>query len=1393
MNRIYQGKVTHVEIANPDKHAPQDKRWQPFDLDDAKQAKAKWQAALWQHHQLFQDAVNYYLFCLAAMASDETTPMGKLRKQLGDVWGPFVRKSKRFKGLRAVIVPYVLPGNTQATIEDAFAAVLDGNSSSKELLQLAVDALVEDLGGDSAIQQEGRGYLPRLCWPGYNGQFPRGAASLQKAEAKTTLPALLHDPESARNLDAIAAKLKFGFFANPIPNANPVSGKEARYKFLEALTWLKEKDSRLTAFADHLEKKIGALPESAAYPAYAGGSINKEALKRRFFAYLLFEHVERSPLTFEVLRDSFPAPKSSARQTPKAAAGTVDRLVSMGDDPIKLARGKRGYVFPAFTSLPCWGGKVPVELLWSEFDIAAFKEALKTANQFRLKTEERLEKAAGLQAELDWMDGKATKLKRAEHVEEELPAVLKGDPRFEKVKHLIEVELAEEHYLAEGESVAYGLHPRTLRCYRDLVVLWNKKAKPGQPFSEEVYRKLIAATDEFQAENKERIGSVTLFKKLLEKDYWCLWTTPDEATAAARQKAGFSGRIVEDYQHYLELQADIARLKEPIRFTPADAEHSRRLFMFSDLMGRAKSEHVPDATPHGFGVDVSLAVNADGIWKETRVRLHYSAPRLGRDGLRKASGEDLERAAWLQPMMAALNLPEPTLQDFSKCALSLMPNRQGEEFRHLLNFPVSLDPSALHKAVGSQARWVSQFVAFGKGDDEQKFFLRWPREETPALRKVGPWWEALDAFTCLPVDLGQRDAGAYALLDVRANARWGKKPARELGNTNGKTWSAGLAAAGVLRLPGEDARVWRDGRWQEELSGEKGRLATDDEWKETRDLIRRLADFVADAKEGTLNAEEVVISWIGDDPKAWSFPELNGKLLRVVGRAQGWLARCHRWLWMLGDESRRERAHAELLEQERRPDWRPRAEAKEVGPLLKLIKGEIGRLNSFLPEQLVRLANRCAPLRGRKWAWNKHPDAEFSKEGCHLLEMVEATDHKPLIAGQRGLSLERIEQLEELRRRFQSLNRALQRVPGTAPKSGREMRNDPLPDCCPDILDKLDRTKEQRVNQTAHLIVAQALGVRLRPHQASVEERAAKDLHGEYEPIPGRKPVDFVVLEDLSAYLSSQTRERKENLRLMKWCHRQVTDKVKELCQAFGIPVLETPAAYSSKFCSRTGVAGFRAREIRNEDRNTFPWRKRLADGDESTRELFDWLAKANEGRANRVPRTLLVPMPLGPLFVPAASKLPVMQADINAAINLGLRAIAAPEAHAIHVRIRSETTGGQFQVRAESKREKARWGNRPPGIKMVNETQQAALAREGGKPNFFVDLGKLAMFDKAVIADLPLPLASGRGLWKSVRDREWTRCREINGERMRQWGFQVEDCPPQPAATPGEEDDLPM
>ena len=59
MNRIYQGKVTAVEL--PDgKDESGNLKWKK--LDD-------WPISLWHHHELFQDAVNYYTVCLLALAS----------------------------------------------------------------------------------------------------------------------------------------------------------------------------------------------------------------------------------------------------------------------------------------------------------------------------------------------------------------------------------------------------------------------------------------------------------------------------------------------------------------------------------------------------------------------------------------------------------------------------------------------------------------------------------------------------------------------------------------------------------------------------------------------------------------------------------------------------------------------------------------------------------------------------------------------------------------------------------------------------------------------------------------------------------------------------------------------------------------------------------------------------------------------------------------------------------------------------------------------------------------------------------------------------------------------------------------------------------------------------
>lgn len=1396
MNRIYQGRVTKVEIFN-------EKNAEPQPLEN-------WEEKLWQHHELFQDAVNYYVIALLALATSPSNRLHSIRSRIAQagsehaVWEAFRRRGATRMGMRESVAKYFCPKNPTATPEECFAAALAGNAHTnddrgREVLDLALQELLIECDGEGAIQQKGREMLPRFCWSAYVGSYPYADDAVAKDQARQELPALLHDPATVTDLTGLTAQLRFGFFANEKPAAKPFTGQDARRKLTEALKWLTERVPPLKASEDRLGSAIAALPADVQIPAYAGGSINKDALKLRFYSYLLFRYVEQSPITFATLRDSFSKPKENAEPSGKksAKASRSSEMRTFGDDPIKLARGSRGFVFRAFTSLSIWGADDPTKLAWKEFDIAAFKEALKALHQVEAKGEERDKERGKLQNRTGAMRGKEKWKKPAPDSKEEPPPFLAGDPRINRLEHLIDVDLREEYELSEGVPTKYGLQARTIRGFRDLRREWNKVVAPGGPYSDEKKAKLLERLRHYQKENPTVIGSVRLFEVLLEKDNWLIWQEPSDQDRATWWNNEFAADPVDALTDERQMLADIEQLREPIRFTPADPVHSRRQFYFSDVCKfteHGEFRHEPNSQT----VLVPFAVNDGKTWSLTRTRIHYSAPRFLRDGLREERGEHLEAVPFFQPMMAALAGVEPLPQDFRDCPVALMPEQLASGGRRiLLNFPITIKPDKLAASIGKQALWEKQFAAFA----DQNFYLRWPERDgavakasdaASLAKAVIPWWKKLDAFRCLAIDLGQRDAGASALLDVRANHDFGKKPAREIGTTPGKKWRASVAATCLLRLPGEDAKVIRDGKWQEEFSGERGRNAETSEWNEARSLCERLA----------LNADEI----LDTDPTWFSFPELNDRLLFALRRAQTHLARFQRWSWMLkstemvkdadgNDIERHAKICVEIAESdETDAELKQAAAERNYDEAARLAIADANQLRSNLESVLVAVANRVLPLRRRRWEWVTRDD----DSKCHVLrQTVTATDtNMKKICGQRGLSMERLEQLEELRRRCQSLNRALRQTPGEKPKLGRPTRGAELPDPCPDLLEKLDEMREQRVNQTAHMILAQTLGVRLRVPQKDHAERERKDVHGEYERF--REPVDFIVLEDLSRYLSSQGRARSENSRLMKWCHRAILGKLKDLCSPYGIPVVEATAAYSSRFCSRTGVAGFRAVELTPKHRHEWTWRRhfnRLAviekgeakpdkerDAEaQRVKALFDTLDKINDGRreAGKQYRTLLAPTPGGPIFVPTqpnknGARRHTIQADINAAINLGMRAIASPDCHETHVRVRTEfDKQGKLHARSETKREKARWGSAAPEILFTAhkaEQQRVSLAKESPRPNFFVDHGRVAKFDFGRIDGVRPPVASGRGLWSRVRRLEWNTVNTLNNDRLEKW-----------------------
>lgn len=1441
MNRIYQGRVSRAKIIDQKGNVISESDWNG-------------ESALWEHHALFQDAVNYYVVCLLALAGPGNA-LWPIREKLdakneaGDdelmVWRPFRRRGALRRGLRDSIAKYLTPGNDTPTPNECFAAALAGNECSlseegMRRLDTGLAQLLDKCTGPAGCKQAAPVFLPRFAKPAYNGNYGADTSTLAREDEGARFPFVLHDPGTTA---ASSSLDEFSAHSIALPNEKKpkFSGKEAVAKLFGMVADWRERQPASEDDWQRLEAVIGKLPDDFTMSGYAATSA-KSAVKFRLFAMFFFRYVERSEFTLGLLRATTKMPEVNEVPPVRIAP-------SRAGDPIRTGRGSRGYVFRAFTSLPCWGGDDEGSPTWINFDFAAFEEALKALHQVDAKAEER-EKARELkQGQHDYQRGKTKKWKGGGEGEESIrPPVLAGDPRIARLAQLVDEELREEYEMSEGVSVKYGLHQRTIRGFRDVRKQWNDLLAEGEGFSEAAKQKIRDALTAYKIENAQTMGSPTVFDAMLERRNWIIWREPTvellgewRNVAKLADDAEFAKDPLQALTDERELLEEIDRLRGPIRFTPADPEHSRRQFYFSDASPLDKKRRLRHDRQ---ALETEIALRTGNKWACQWVRITFTAPRLLRDQLNNASGVE---AAWQQAMMVALGLKTGLAKNgkparFEDCAaVALMPEvgEHGEK-RILLNFPLTLDGEAIANQLGKAVRWDA--LQFG-GADRDSFWLRWPKtwiDEKKERKKTPPtpWWRGSATFRVLSVDLGQRDAGAFALLEASAGIA-PKPQSRKLGEgDDGKIWWATVRATGMLRLPGENAHVMRDGQRQEEFSGARGRNPIAGEWAEGQDICAKLG-FIPDKMLGT-------------DESRRSVPELNDDLLYALRRAQSRLARLQSWSCLAYEEAdeknrasfdkRRARIQEQMVEalsaravEEKKPaeergqelpergGWldevRPLIEKQAWAAVAERIKREIGHERASIQRELLRIADRVQPLRGRRWEWVPRPNDSAN----HILRQTErgTDDRLKLLAGQRGLSLKRVEQLESLRQRCQSLNRALMQEPGVPAKLGRSKRGIELPDPCPELLDRLEALKEQRVNQTAHLILAQALGVRLRVHTQDATTRATQDIHGEYERIPGREPVDFLVLENLDRYLASQGRSRGENSKLMKWCHRAILGKLKQLCEPYGLRVLETPAAYSSKFCSLTGVAGFRAVELSPEDAKEFRWKKHLdrlnaeergerklldEEREESQRvkAIFDALGRINAGIRQANPsrpkwRTLLAPVAGGPIFVPAsgmehyerrnpktgkietairfaevAGRHPaVVQADINAAINLGLRAIASPEADDIHLRIRAKRDGDTFVVRAENKREIKRWGVKPPvPITVPDEANRKKLLTEAHL-NFFADLGRVAGYDRAEIAGNKT-YASGRGIWGTLKGnkrnpgKDWLCVAKINEARIR-------------------------
>lgn len=1411
MNRIYQGRVSSVQIPSGGKNKAQTTEWEELHLDP-KEAKKIGERILSEHHEIFQDAVNYFIVAMAALADPSSQDefsrvMRDIRSRVVSAWETFPNVSAARRGaksFKASLSKWLNLGNS-VTVEEAFRKILDNNQADTALLNLALIAVLKNCTGESGIKQGGRTYLPRLCYPGYTGSWDYAAVTATSAWGKDKLAQILHANPTQQELEGIAAEMELSWLFK-VQDGAFFTGLDARNRIREALRHLKVHfiSDLQSAVSARLAPLIAGIDEPLEYLSGLEKQVeflsldyriprNKKAAKDLVFAAMAFKTFP-CDLTRQCLRLCVKKPTAKA----KVAKDDEILLRSRGDDPVSLARGSRGFVFPGFTALPCWADSNHGKLAWKEFDIAAFKEALKSLNQFNIKTKERGERQAQLVGLIAHVLGKPITGWRPENSESggesDLPEPIDGDLlqlafrlEEEMTSELADCVIGARSDLVFGAATfpiregGWKITRASLRGFREIQEDWNRRrAELGPSLKKEDLEEVVHAfqRDETKARS---IGSVPLFLRLCQERFHHLWAMDSSAGGSDSNPALWQVSVLHD------LVEEFLRTCEPVNLTPAEPRHSRRLFMFSDLDGKSASRKTSQRS-----VEVSVAAyDNSGKLVEKRLRLNFSAPRLGRDGLLD------DEPAWLQPMLSGLGWVAPKLDGGFDPALSLMPDytRDGD-IRFLLNFVVDVDTGPLHNFIGKANLWKGMF----NGMAGKNLHLHWPGT-LPATRKDTPWWRNAailrDGFTVLANDLGQRQAGAWALLRVTSSKPESSRPVRFIGNDGERDWFAEILKTGMHRLPGEDVLVRAsDGSLSSELSGKRGRLADESrgEWSEARELASRL-----------LAAEPS--KWIGETAGERSFPEQNDALIALANRRISRLATYHKWSCIPTDSagSRIQMVLAELeyWQDSEVEKWRLSLQQGNLEEFRKSAAEAFLRYRQELLETLVVLANRVCRLRGRKWVWKQRPDSAYGE-----LDWVEATSNEmPAVRGQRGLSMARIEQLENLRRLFLRINRAWDREPGKPAKFGRADAGRDSGEPCELLLEKIDAMKEQRVNQTAHLILAQALGVRLGPHVGDSHKRDIHDRHGEYEPIPGRTPVDMIVIENLDRYLASQGRSPDENSRLMKWSHRAVRDKIKMLAEEpFGIPVVEVAAAYSSRFCCFNSEAGARCVEKHSLEphlREQIEKRSTDTTSDSSQRNLwrtlvaqFKALESENESRTRtgKKPRTLLFPRAGGPLFLGAVAS-PLRQADMNAAVNLGLRAVAAPESIDLLHRLRCERKDDSFAPVAKNKREEA-CARQKPVLELLGAASAKLAATKS--PNFFVDEGGIADFDAASleIGGKRFAMASGIGLWASVNRRMLPRIIDINAERLDAWGIAcpvgLQGATPK-SGNPDPEDDIPM
>lgn len=1334
INRIYQGRIINAEFEDDDLR--QNAQYSPYD-------------AIYDTHRLFQDAVNYHIVALAGMCQGKAVPIAaEFEARIKSIWTAKPKNAVLAETMQDSLARTL---NLTAPSYDEVIDVIYYGIEHRELLPFVLKYIMESTqSGAGVLQKKSKELLPKLCNPEFNGNFdfsPKGresAKGLQKLKDRLTLADDEELIELAKHMDLSWAGIKTEPNGYHSIEDTAFEVRKAITNFLELLD--KERDNTIqelqARYPIDLSEMLRELTKNAPTIEKKSLAKNKKvSLILKYCAVLFMYYPCR--LTADLLHSRLPKQKVGTDSNNEWDTSLLE------NDPMILTRGKRGYIYKGFSALPCWetGINSMYEKSW---DILALQEALKAIHGFDLKQKEREKKRKEIEQNIRYVtEGIGKPVDTNDENDAPLP-VFKDDPRYNAVIALIKE-------LTQKEEEPYTITSRTLNSFEDVTKAWKASINAGCDKTEDLQQ----CVKSVQAKSK-RFGSQVLFDALCKPEYRCIWELP-----APCDKYPRSENILIDYGMLQSWNKELVHLSEPVRVTAAEARYSPRQLMYSDLANLG--EHVKKGCTFidrekgliRLGV---LVRNEKGRWMGTPVRVTYSAPRFVRDQIGESSEfwpkEKLPlRKEWMQPMLQALNLPPESMPIMDKTpavGLTMADTSDGNGMpRMYLNFPTRLNVEPLQKELGKSELWQRQFC----GGKDELLHLLWP-----AIQKKAnvAWWEneniQKSGFSVLSVDLGVRYAAAYSLVRVstRDNIKslsGGDVVNRCIGCSEAHSWYAAVTRQGLIKLHGEGRSTAINSKKTQasrEVQGIRQAQETDKQTIINAFAKVGVSPWFANKKEEQLN-----------------ILQLNDECLRLFRRILSRNRIFASWVYKLtlaekaADTLQDMKNYFSKVGDDFYPDIRQAVEAGDVSTAEKCLWTAAKALREELPKLAEVVTNSVLPQQRYKWSWQPTSRYGFIGSGVMVRETdVKQQKVKRYFMG--GLSVYRLTQLEELRHCLQSMNRQLHNKLGQEVGFGADTRNQPVIDPCPEILDKIASLREERVHQIAHNIVAQALGVRLceTKDKATLDETGRDIYHGSYEVIPGRKPVDFVVLENLKKYQTGIDRAPDENTTLMRWAHRQILAKVKQLLtEVFGIPVLETHAAYTSKIDYTDSTPGFRAQQL------TLSHCRRMeelarTEKERKTAIAYTGILKLLEAENAVKKLHLYCPRRGGEFFISQhnSKSISVRNADMNASANIAWRALAAPERLELIHRLRlNKTAKGELKLQVINTREKSikDWELVCTAPEQVEKSGH--ITAFYGKPPYGAPLCYLQDEGRLI------PFTYSKHVWGYIKNHAWDICHRLN------------------------------